>query len=321
MSDQVLTPEEVDTLLDDSEVTADGNLVPAEAVNFDFEEQYDLLLARMPKLKKVTELIEKNLGESFSSLFGREIEVTIPYMQTQRFADFMQRVQDQNNFSVIEIQPQKTKGLIHIDPQLLYVLVDQYFGGSGRMTGLDFEKALSATEQRLSVQIVEAVLRELDVAWKQVSAFSFKYVKTEDANGAGQVMSFTDIAVLLAIQVTMGESTGEFQLVLPYSWLETIRPLLTSQNKVEEVQDQKWKAAFARELGVVEVQVSCSINGPSMTLSEILKLKAGDVVPILRPSLVILNVEELPVFEGTLGTSQGKNAVKITQLLDVTEAS
>ena len=316
MSDPVLTQEEVDTLLEDEKSSDSGVSESREVVRFDFEEQYDLRLSRLPRLQKINEVLTKGLSASFSKFFSREIEISIPYMQTQRFADYIRGLKDQHNISVIEIMPQQANGLIIVDPQLLYGLVDQYFGGTGRMTGLDQEKVLSVTEKRLSLQIVDLVLREFQAAWKTIASFSFSCLRTEDVNGANQVMSYTDIAVVISLQVPLGDASGSIQVILPYSWLETIAPLLSVESKKEAVEDKRWKNALARELASVNVDVSCSITGPSMTLSEILRLKAGDVVPVLRPSQVILHIEELPVFEGTLGTSQGNNAVKITQLLD-----
>lgn len=320
MSDPVLTQDEVDTLLDDEQHNQMVATASREVVRFDFEEQYDLRLSRLPRLQKINEVLTKGMSTSFSRFFSREFEVSIGYMQTQRFSDYIRGLRDQHNISVIQIMPQQANGLVIIDPQLLYGLVDQYFGGTGRMTGLDQEKTLSATEKRLSLQIVELVLGEFQAAWKTVAAFTFSSLRTEDVSGANQIMNFSDIAVVFSLQIPLGDASGSIQVVLPYSWLETIRPLLSTENKKEAVEDKRWQNALAKELASVNVDVSCSITGPSMTLSEILRLKAGDVVPVLRPSQVILHIEELPVFEGTLGTSQGKNAVKITTLLDAAEA-
>ena len=49
-----------------------------------------------------------------------------------------------------------------------------------------------------------------------------------------------------------------------------------------------------------------------MTLRELTGLKVGDILPIDLPKLVPVCVEQVPVFTGEFGISNGVNAVKIT---------
>ena len=56
-----------------------------------------------------------------------------------------------------------------------------------------------------------------------------------------------------------------------------------------------------------------------MKLSELLSLNVGDVVPFEMPSLISLDVEHIPIFKGTLGSSNGRNAVRIREFTDMTQ--
>jgi flagellar motor switch protein FliM len=48
-----------------------------------------------------------------------------------------------------------------------------------------------------------------------------------------------------------------------------------------------------------------------MTISEVIELKVGDVIPIDMPESVLLEVENVPVFKGKLGLSDGNYAIEI----------
>ena len=51
----------------------------------------------------------------------------------------------------------------------------------------------------------------------------------------------------------------------------------------------------------------------NITVRDLMNLKAGDVIPIDLPEKVTLRAEDIPVFRGRFGVSQGNRAIKITE--------
>ena len=66
---------------------------------------------------------------------------------------------------------------------------------------------------------------------------------------------------------------------------------------------------FGEDLQVLELQQRNLLQWPGR---ELLKLKAGDVIPIDFPEAVTLRAEDVPVFRGKFGVSQGNRAIKIS---------
>jgi flagellar motor switch protein FliM len=50
----------------------------------------------------------------------------------------------------------------------------------------------------------------------------------------------------------------------------------------------------------------------TISMRDLMNLKPGDVIPIDLPEVVTLRAEDIPVFRGRFGVSQGNRAIKIT---------
>ena len=57
----------------------------------------------------------------------------------------------------------------------------------------------------------------------------------------------------------------------------------------------------------------CPLADVEISVSDLMKLKSGDVVPLELPGLVTASIEEIPIFRGRYGVSKNKLAMKIEQ--------
>ena len=53
-----------------------------------------------------------------------------------------------------------------------------------------------------------------------------------------------------------------------------------------------------------------------ISVRDLMKLKAGDIIPINMPKALDICVENLPVFRGTFGVSSGRNALRISEVIN-----
>lgn len=64
-----------------------------------------------------------------------------------------------------------------------------------------------------------------------------------------------------------------------------------------------------------EVELSSTLTETQLTVRELNQLKEGDIIPLEVPEKVTGVVEDIPVFRGVFGSSGGKNAIKVTELI------
>ncbi len=67
------------------------------------------------------------------------------------------------------------------------------------------------------------------------------------------------------------------------------------------------------EIKAAEVNLSATLARTRISLGEVMKFKAGDIVPINLPQTVVARVEDVPVFRGIYGASRGRAALKVVE--------
>jgi len=77
--------------------------------------------------------------------------------------------------------------------------------------------------------------------------------------------------------------------------------------------DVRWRLSLRDEIFESKVEVKSYLADVEINLSEINKLKVGDIIPFDMPDQIILEAEEIPLFRGQIGVSRGNAAVKIIE--------
>src|SRR5690606_6708457 len=77
--------------------------------------------------------------------------------------------------------------------------------------------------------------------------------------------------------------------------------------------DERWIESIREEMGFARVEVHATLVETTIKLSELLRIEAGDVVPIELPPSVTLCAEGVPLFRCRMGVSNGINAVQIVE--------
>jgi len=105
-------------------------------------------------------------------------------------------------------------------------------------------------------------------------------------------------------------------VTIPYSMIEPIRDQLDAGLQSDRAErDERWTEALEQQIKDTEVDVESQLATATISLRQLMNLKAGDVIPINMPKTVDLFVEDLPVFRGTFGIANGRNAVRVTDVI------
>ncbi len=315
MSDNILSEEEIDTLLDGvskGEVSTDGDDPKAEVSNFDFNQQHNIIISRLPKLQTICDEFIKGMKKSLRRAYKKEVDVQLGYLHTRRYCEYQKKLPNPSNLNLVSVSPFNQPGLILLDSKLLFILVDQYFGGTGELAGRVEPKAFSPIELKMSEPFIELITEDWRRAWESTATMMLNVTGREDNPAMMQMFGINDVVLQFVFQVGFNGNYGEFQVTIPYGLLESLREKLGPDVAPDQGQeDEKWHASIAQELGVATVAVSSSIDNLSITIQELIELVPGDVLPIDMPESVCVSVEGLRMFEGRLGAFNGKNAIEI----------
>ena len=314
----VLSQDEIDALLhgvDDGDVEVeDENLNDGTARSFDFNSQERIVRGRLPTLEMINERFARNFRVSMFNMLRRQAEIAVGGVQMMKFAEYVHSLYVPTSLNMISVEPLKGTALFVIDPKLVFILVDNFFGGEGRFYNKIEGREFTPTEQRVIKMLLEQIFKDLEEAWKPIKPLKMKYLSSEVNPHLANIVSPTEVIVVSTFRVDLEGGGGDFHVTFPYSMVEPIRDLLDAgvQSDMSEV-DDRWRLSLRDEIFESDVELRSKLANIEMNISEIDDLKVGDIIPFDMPGYVVLEAEEIPLFRGTLGVSRGNAAIKISE--------
>ncbi len=133
------------------------------------------------------------------------------------------------SLNLIHLKPLRGKGLVMFSPSLVFIAVDNLFGGDGRFPTKVEGREFTHTEQRVINRMLKAGAEGYSDAWKAINPLEVEYVRSEmQVKFTNITTSPNDIVVNTPFHVEINNLTGEFNICLPFSMIEPLRELLVN---------------------------------------------------------------------------------------------
>lgn len=314
----LLSQDEIDALLhgvssNDIDMDED-DLADGEARNYDFTTQDRIVRGRMPTLEMINERYARLFRISIFNMLRRSAEISVGGVQMLKFSEYVHSLFVPTSLNMVRIKPLRGTALFVLDPRLVFMIVDNYFGGDGRFHAKIEGREFTPTELRVVEMILEQVFVDLKEAWSPVLKLDFEKQNSEVNPQFANIVSPSEVVVVNTFHVEIEGGGGDFHITMPYSMLEPIREVLDAgvQSDRDDT-DDRWLESLREEVKTSMVDLSCTLAETEISLRDILDMKPGDVIPLDIPDLVTLNAEGVPVFRGKYGVSRGSMAIKIME--------
>ncbi len=310
-----LSQDEIDTLLngvDSGDVDTETDAAPeGEAATYELGSQDRIIRGRMPTLDMINERYTRYLRISMYNMLRRTVEISVSGVSMIKFSEYVRGLFMPTSLNLVNINPLRGTGLFVIDPNLVFALVDNFFGGDGRYHTRIEGREFTPTENRVIQLLLELLFEDLSKSWEPVMNLDFKYLNSEVNPQFANIVSPTEVVVVQKFKMELEGGGGEFHVVMPYSMLEPIRELLDAGMQSDQANvDQRWTNSLKEELKEAIIELDSTMCNTKMTIAEVLNLNEGDVIPIDMPDVVTVRAAKIPIFRGVLGNSNGKNAVQ-----------
>jgi flagellar motor switch protein FliM len=319
VADDILSQDEVDALL--RGVTGEPEEAKPEdggsgIRSYDIGRQERIVRGRMPTLEIINERFARNFRIGMFNLIRRTAEISVGPVSVIKYSEFVRNLVVPTNLNLVHLQPLRGTSLFVFDPNLVFLVVDNLFGGDGRyhmrVEGRDFTLA----EQRIIRKMLDVVFEEYQKAWEAIYPIRLAYVRSEMNTHFANIATPTDVVVVTTFNIELGTSGGDFHICMPYSMIEPIRDQLTSTMQADRAEaDGRWITEMGLQVQDAEVELVANLGEAPITLRQILDLKSGDVISLDLPEAVVAEVDGVPVFECHYGQKNGQLALKVDRVL------
>src|SRR3954451_5936902 len=313
---EVLNQDEIDALLngvDAGAVSTDPPPVPGESRTYDFSSEMRIVRGRMPTLEMVNERFAHQMRISLYNLLRRSVELAVGQVTMKKFSEYTHSLSLPVNLNLVKISPLRGTALFVLDPKLVFALVDNFFGGMGRHTKIE-GREFSATEMRVVQTLLRSAFADMKDAWTPIANIDVEYLHSEINPNFASIVTPSEVVVVCPFQIELEGGGGALHIVLPYSMIEPLREVLDSGVQSDRgAQDGRWMGSLKEGLQDAEVELTTVLGSGSITLSQLVSLQPGDVVPCDFGGKATVLAEGVPLFRGAFGVSRGQQCVRYEQ--------
>lgn len=314
-----LSQDEVDALLQG--VTGDAGAasprppLPAGPPAYKLGTDERIVRGRMHTLEVINERFARHLRGALLTFMRRSADISVGSVQIQKYGDFIRHLPVPANINLMHLKPLRGTALFVFDPKLVFLVVDNLFGSDGRyhvrIEGRDFTQ----TEQRIIKRLLNLTLESYGSAWQPVYPLEFEYVRAEMHAKLANIVAPNEVVVNTTFQIEFGPLGGALNVCIPYSMIEPIRDLLANplQDAIEI--DKRWVKQLSQQVQSAEVELRAHFLTLQSSIGQLLKLQAGDVLPVEIPETIIGKVNGVPVMECGYGTSNNHYALRVEKMI------
>jgi len=268
-------------------------------------------------LQHLSALLARSMRGVFEPVLRREVRVWAEPLVVQGFVDYrVERADVLTAWLPMVMSPPQAQALIVLDGKFVLELLDQFFGGTGQAPDV-LPTELSPAAEAMASRLGDMLSEPLKNAWKPLARLDFRPGKIEQSASLLTDFDSEDAVVVTRFGLAASEGVPTFlDIVYPVAALKAYTPTLTGKvhGRTAAEPDPAWRLGLSRAVMGVRFPVRSVLAEPMIPLAKLLELKAGDVIPISFGNDVPVMVGRDRLGIGTVGTSNGRAAIRLTSL-------
>src|SRR6201994_2164960 len=321
-AERILNQDEIDSLLgfdfsDDEaeERTGIRAIINSALVSYE----------RLPMLEIVFDRLVRLMTTSLRNFTSDNVEVSLDSITSIRFGDYLNSIPLPAILSVFRAEELNNYGLLTVDSNLIYSMIDVLLGGRRGSSAMRIEGRPYTTIERTLVQrMVEVILQDMCSAFEPLAPVTFGLDRLETNPRFAAIARPANAAILVKLRIDMEDRGGRTALLLPYATPEPIRKLLLQQFMGEKFgRDSIWESHLATELWSTKVEIDAILDEQTMPLDKVMNLEVGQTMMLNASpdSRIELRCGGVPLLKGRMGRVGSSVAVRVDEAIARTDAS
>ena len=270
-------------------------------------------------LQHLSARLARGLRGVFEPLLRQEVRAWAEPLVVQRFTDYRaERADGLTAWIPMVMVPPVSAALCVIDGRFTLELLDLFFGGAGTAPA-QLPAEFSPAAEALLARIAASIAVPLKAAWEPLARIDFVPGRVE-GNAALLAVDAEDAMIVTRFGIASGEAKPMFlDLLYPVVALKPHGQTLTGKVLDKAEADPAWRNALTRAAMDVRFPIRSVLAEPTVPLQTLMDLKPGDVIPISIAPDVPVVVGDHRLGCGTVGTSNGFAAIRLTSIARLDE--
>jgi flagellar motor switch protein FliM len=250
--------------------------------------------------RSLTALHEKfavNVTNSLELYLGSSARLKLISLEQMAIQDYVAGISPNNYLLPSALNVMENNFLLEIDIALVCPIIDLLLGGTGTPTEDVHE--LTEIDEEIVQSVSDLIVKEVEHSWKSLN-ISLTPAHCIKPNQIPNIFPVNEKLVLLMFEMTIGETPGPFNIVLPTSFVGfLLRHLKASQSKKMSSLHMLRGPSLRERILDCDFTIAADIAQMRVLVMDLVELKPGTVLkmkaPVKNPGR--LTVEDVEIFE------------------------
>lgn len=322
---EILSQDEIDALLSALN-TGDSSSKHSQKTDdshkkirvYDFRRPNKFSKEQIHTIQAIHENYARLLASFLSAHLRTVVQMSVHSVEQLTYEEFIHSLPNQTIINIFQMEPLEGNAILEMNPVIAFTMIDRLFGGTGQPP----EKIRDLTDiEKVTIEkVVNRTLQILKEAWDNIIQFRPKLDVMEMNPLFTQIVSPSEMVVLICFRTQVGDVEGLVNLCIPFIVLEPI---------INKLSAHFWFAGTAKEsttetinrikhrLEKASMNVSAVLGSTTINVKELLELRSGDVIMLesKNNSPIDLMIGSKKKFLARPGTIGSKTAVQIVSVV------
>jgi flagellar motor switch protein FliM len=322
MSD-VLSQSQIDSLLatlssGDVDANEFKDTTAQQVKKYDFQRPSKFSKEHLRTLENIFEHYGRLLSTHLPGYLRKNVQVEVVYSEAVVYKEFTGALSNPVLLGIVDFSPLKGNVIIELAQNLGYAMVDRMLGGAG--ISLDKPRDFTEIELVIIERIFTVFTNFLPEPWANVVNLTPRLIRIETNSQFAQIISPTDMAAIITINIKIGDVDGMMNVCIPYMVLESVIDKLNTKYwyaSLQKKDSSSYKDIVEVAIDRARIPIRAVLGKSTISLNELINLQKGDIIKLNKKV-----DEELDVYVGNIrkftalpGVSSDANAVRITTII------
>ena len=288
----------------------------AEPQRYDFRRPERIAKDQLRAIHLLHDNFARSLAASLSAYLRAYVAVSLIGVEQKSFLEFSQGLPSPTSIVSLGMEPFEGNAILEINPSIVFPILEMLLGGSGK-TVYSTEREITEIEHSILEGVFRIILHDLQEAWAPISSIQFTKEAHETEPQLLQILAPSEAIVAVGLSIRLGELCGKLNLGVPSIVVKMLRQKFDQQWSVRRSESkEEEQERMLRLLGPAALKMDARLQGPTLTVENMLNLKIGDVLAfdyqLSQP--VDLLVNGCLKFRGGIVTSNRKKSFLISEV-------
>ena len=318
----MLSQQEIDRVFRSLKQTSSEDDLATRATPYDFRRPDRIAKDQLRSIHLLHETFARALGPSLSAFLRAYVVVNLVSVEQLAFMEFSRSLPSPTCLVSLGMVGFDNNAILELNPSLVFPLIELLLGCAAP-SKVPLNREITEIERAILDGLLRLILKDMRESWRAVvSNMDFAIDGHESEPQLLQILSPNEAVVAISIEIRVGEISGMMNIGIPSIIIKMLGQRLEQhgvrKGELSDAESQR----ILRLIAPAMLRVDTRLNGPMLTIRDLMAIRTGDVLtfdyPVDRPVNVTLNGRSK--FIGRVGAMGRKRAIHLDELVPLDQA-